>query len=173
MQLTKIILKQTAHHKRVYMYSGNCLIMKCYHDKKITWLATSAWTSYIQRFQTFPLIELLPPALLILIRYSQFIMKLLKQGEKLLIVHVSIFLWSECKTLGITLSFPVMCRPVSPLNTVCCAELYNASSLYRRFRVSAMKVESITEPIPVWLPTRCIYTLWTLRLQWFFKVAMV
>ena len=33
--------------------------------------------------------------------------------------------------------------------------------------MSATKVESITEPIPVWLPTECIYALRTQSLQLF------
>lgn len=33
--------------------------------------------------------------------------------------------------------------------------------------VSATKGGRITEPIPVWLPTECIYALWTESLQSF------
>ena len=33
--------------------------------------------------------------------------------------------------------------------------------------MSTTKVESITEPIPVWLPTECIYALRTQSLQLF------
>ena len=64
--------------------------------------------------------DVLSPTLPIFIRFSRFIMKFWKQEKKMLIL--SIFLRSKCKTLCITLSYPIMSRPVSPLNTACCTD---------------------------------------------------
>ena len=54
----------------------------------------------------------------------------------------------------------------NPLDLICCLlQATKASSMYRRFRVSAKKVPSITEPIPVLLSAECIYALCRLSLE--------
>ena len=64
---------------------------------------------HIRRFQPSQLVREspeLPLVLLIFITFSQSIMKFWKQGAKLLIF--SILLWSECKTLCLTFTYPII-----------------------------------------------------------------
>lgn len=65
-----------------------------------------------QRFQP-SWFNMLPSALLICIRLSWFILK----TRKTILLILRIFLWCECETLCITLSYPIISLQVSPLNT--------------------------------------------------------
>ena len=85
----------------------------CFAEKKTKEIYISEMSTLMkkQRFQP-SWFNMLPSALLICIRFSWFILK----TRKTILLILRIFLWCECETLCITLSYPIISLQVSPLN---------------------------------------------------------